>query len=145
VTFDIVAFDPAATSDRRFATWYAKQVQLIDDATVTTPALRAFFADLALIYPPANGPEAPTIAEIAADRDLETRLTEYSIGPQHIRAAFHRARAESATTTFEGLAARHRVAIARVSRDPMTISRPRLARRRLRRIRPAKLDPPDIL
>jgi len=166
VSFDIVAFDPAATSNAKFMSWYEKQLQgnqalsrainqtvnqAVDqalnqaDPSVATPSLRSFYADLSVIYPPVSGPGAPTAEEVAADPHLEARLTRYRIGPQVIHAAFPSSFEETATRTFEGLAARHQVAIARVSRDPFTISRPRLAKRHWRSKRPAKVTPTDVL
>ncbi|WP_433604684.1 hypothetical protein [Prescottella agglutinans] len=122
MSFDIVAFGPAATTDSGFLDWYGVQVDWAEDhdygdVTVTTPELRAFYTALAEVFPPLNGPGAPSDEELTADPSLEGRLTDYSIGGAIIYAGFGWSQAERATEVFCALAAEHRVAVALVSHD----------------------------
>jgi hypothetical protein len=134
VSFDLVAFDPRATTDADFARWYAVRTdwdddRIYDDISIATPQLQAFYADLIDIYPPMNGPGSPTSGELEADPDLEEWLTDYSIDSQLIYAAFGWSKRAPASAMFAGLAASHGVAVAYVSEDPVRLVRPREKRR----------------
>ncbi|WFR73179.1 hypothetical protein P9209_05225 [Prescottella defluvii] len=123
MSYDIVAFDPAATTDSDFLDWYNVQVEWAEDhdyldAAVTTPELRAFYTALVDVFPPLNGPGAPDEEQLAADASLEERLTDYSIGKAIIYACFGWSQAERATQVFRELAAEHKVAVALVSDTP---------------------------
>ncbi|MGG7104121.1 hypothetical protein [Rhodococcus sp. 24CO] len=120
MSYDILAFEPSATSDEDFASWYENQVEWsedhgYDDPSVTTSRLRAFYEDLVVGYRAMNGPGAPTDEELDADGDLESRLTDYSIGTTLVYAAFAWSQAEEAQRVFCELAAKHEVAVALVS------------------------------
>lgn len=125
MSYDIVAFDPAATADSGFADWCKRQTEWgeghdYDDAEVTTPGLRAFYAELIETFPPMNGPDA------SGDESVEGMLADYSIGSGIVYVAFGWSRAGQAKGLFRDLAARHNVAVAWVS-DPsgtMPITRP---------------------
>ena len=129
MSYDILAFDPASTSDAEFAEWWDSQSQWnedhsYDNAEVTTPALRAFLLALSQTFPPMNGPDAPTDEQIDGDSELESRLTDYTIGSNLVYAAFAWSQADAAAALFGKLATEHGVAVAWVSQDPLVISRP---------------------
>ncbi|GAB2642313.1 hypothetical protein ABI214_01155 [Prescottella soli] len=130
MSYDIVAFDPGATTDSGFLDWYNTQTEWAEDhdycdVTVTTPELRAFYTAITEVFPPLNGPDAPDDEQLAADSSLDGRLTDYSIGTTIIYASFGWSQAERATETFRELAAEHKVAVALVSHDsPVPIIRP---------------------
>ncbi|WP_206612387.1 hypothetical protein [Prescottella agglutinans] len=130
MSYDIVAFDPAATTDSGFLDWYDAQTEWAEDhdycdVAVTTPDLRAFYTAIAEVFPPLNGPDAPDDEQLATDASLEGRLTDYSIGTTIVYASFGWSQAERATEMFRELAAEHKVAVALVSHDsPVPIVRP---------------------
>lgn len=122
MSYGILAFDAAATTDAAFAGWWVNQSEWPEDHSydrpeVTTSALQAFYADLIRDFPPMNGPDAPTVAEIESGPDLEGRLTDYSIGSQLVYAAFAWSQEQSARTRFQQLADAHGVAVAMVGDD----------------------------
>jgi hypothetical protein len=122
MSYDILAFDSAATTDAAFSEWWDGQSQWLEDHSydtpdVTTSALQAFYADLIRDFPPMNGPGAPTDQEIERDPSLEARLTDYSIGTQLVYAGFSWSQEQSARTRFQQLADAHGVAVAMVSDD----------------------------
>ncbi|ROQ41562.1 hypothetical protein EDF46_0943 [Frondihabitans sp. PhB188] len=132
MSYDILAFDPDATTDADFGAWWEQESESddgrsYDDASVTTPALQAFLAELTQTYPPLNGPGSPSSDELDADEDLLHRATDYSIGRSLVSASFSWSRADAARALFLQLAARHGVAVALVS-DGDEIIRPASAK-----------------
>lgn len=128
MTYDILAFDPDSVTDAEFPAWWEKQVEWseghsYDDASVTTPSLRAFYRELIQTFPPMNGRDCPTDEEIDADPDLEDRLTDYSLGTSVVYGAFAWSQDSTARSLFTSLAAKHGVAVALVS-DGGAILRP---------------------
>lgn len=130
VSYDIVAFDPAATTDSDFLGWYDAQTEWAEehnyrDVAVTTPELRAFSRALVEVFPPLDDLDGPSYEKLAADPTFEGGLTSHSIGSTMIYACFSWALAERATAVFCQLAAEHKVAVALVSHDsPVPIIRP---------------------
>ena len=95
MTYDIPAFDPDSVTDVDFPAWWDKQSNWSEshsynDAAVTTPALRDFYNELILTFPPMNGPAAPADEEINEDADLGDRLTDYSVGTAVVYGAYAR-------------------------------------------------------
>jgi hypothetical protein len=128
MSYDILAFDPAAVTDDDFPTWWQVQSQWFEDHSynipeVTTPNLRAFYSELIQTFPPMNGPDAVTDQELDRDPELESRMTDYSIGTSLIYGAFAWSQARTGQATFTALAAKHGVAVAMVS-DHGSILRP---------------------
>ena len=119
MSFDILVFDPevAPREKEAFLSWWEQQAQWsedhgYDDAAVSTPALRAWFAELARDYPAMNGPHSP--------RDLpedEASLTDYSIGRHVIYGSFAWSKAEAARDAVLGLAAKHGLGVFEASSD----------------------------
>lgn len=119
ISYDILAFDPAATSDEDFPQWWAQQSEWgeshgYDDASMTTPALAAFYAELVQTFPDLNGSGA-------ANPTNSARVTDYSIGTSLVYAAFACSQAEAARAAFLEAAQRHGVAVALVSDDDSII------------------------
>lgn len=115
MSYDIVAFDPSATTDSDYPGWYDRQAEWgeehsYDDAAVTTPGLRAFYTEIIEDFPPMNGPDAPDLESLTLE--AEGRLAEYSIGSRIIQASCRWPQAQRADELFRELAARHDVAIA---------------------------------
>lgn len=128
MSYDILAFDPAAVTDADFPAWWDEQSQWSEDHSynnleVTTPNLGAFYQELIRTFPPMNGPGAVTDEDLRRDAGLESRMTDYSIGTSLIYGAFAWSQARTAQATFTALAAKHGVAVALVS-DHGSILRP---------------------
>jgi hypothetical protein len=122
VSYDILAFDPAAVADDDFPAWWQVQSQWpeghsYDKPEVTTPNLRAFYSELIQTFPPMNGPDAVTDEDLDRDPELESRMTDYSIGTSLIYGAFAWSQARTGQAAFTALAAKHGVAVAMVSDD----------------------------
>ena len=113
MSFDLIVFAPASAPPKRaaFLGWYEQQTdwaddQAYDDPALSTPALQAFFADLASEFPPA--PE---------DAEEETG-TEYIIGPNLIYMSFlDWDSIDRAHEAVFSLAAKHRLGFFDVSSD----------------------------
>lgn len=122
MSYDTLAFDPAAVTDADFPAWWQAQSQWSEDHSydnpeVTTPNLRAFYSELIRTFPPMNGPDAVTDEDLLRDAELESRMTDYSIGTSLIYGAFAWSQARTGQATFTALAAKHGVAVAMVSDD----------------------------
>lgn len=129
VSYDVLAFDSASTTDDEFPAWWHEQSRWSEshsynDSAVTTPALRGFYSELIRTFPPMNGPDAPTNEAFTRDGDLESRLTDYTIGTTMIYACFAWSQEPAARDVFAKLAKKHGVAICWVS-DTGEIVRPR--------------------
>jgi hypothetical protein len=128
MTYDILAFDPSATTNAEFDAWWGAESAWgedheYEDPAVTTPALRAFYQELIQTFQPLNGPDAPDEEDIEANPELETLLTDYSIGSRLVYAAFSWSVAEAARALFANVARKPGVAVAFVS-DGWGIIRP---------------------
>jgi hypothetical protein len=127
VSYDILAFDPGATTDNDFEAWWDEQGlwaedHAYDNPGVSTPALQAFYRDLAVKYPPLNGPDAPDIEQV--DEQLLARLTDYCFGYDLIYGAGSWSLTGELAADWERLARQHGIAIAFVSDSPLRIARP---------------------
>ncbi|KAD3633059.1 hypothetical protein [Arthrobacter yangruifuii] len=128
MSYDILAFDADSVTDTDFPAWWREQSSWseshsYDDVAVTTPALREFYRELIAAFPPMNGPGSPTDDEFDEDPELETRVTDYTIGTAVVYAAFAWSHDAEARSLFTSLAAKHGVAVALVS-DGDEILRP---------------------
>ena len=88
MSYDMMVFE-ASVAPREaaaFIAWFEKQAQWgesheYDDPAVSSPALQAWFAEMAQEFPPMNGP-------LSNDDDDRAEVTEYSIGRHVIYGAF---------------------------------------------------------
>ncbi|MEM9022747.1 MAG: hypothetical protein AAGB22_03335 [Bacteroidota bacterium] len=107
MSYEIAVFQPEAapTTKRAFLAWYREQSQWPadvphDDTEHTTPALRAWHADMAEAMPAATG---------ASEAEVGSLFTEYRIGPNLIFARFDWQLAERAYQVSIGLSLHHGV------------------------------------
>lgn len=129
MSYYILAFDPEATTDADFATWWEGQAEWsedhdYEDPAVSTPALRAFYRQVIGPFPPMNGPDAPSDEQLDADPGLEDRTIDYTVGRQVVYGAAAWSQAEPVAQTWERLGRAYGVAIAFVSDMPLRIVRP---------------------
>lgn len=113
MSFDLMVFAPGSAPSKRpaFLDWYEQHTdwgddQAYDNPALSTPAMQAFFAELASEFPPAP-----------ADSDEETG-TEYTIGPALIYMSFlDWDNIDRAHDTVFRLAAKHGLGVFDVSSD----------------------------
>ena len=125
MSYDILAFDVTGSPDDEEAllAWFNEDAKwsephTYDDASVTTPALRAFYRDLIKSYPPLHGPDAPPYRH--------SRLADYSIGQSIVYVSLGSSMARQGLATFLRLGATHRVGVCEISEDPPVIHRARM-------------------
>lgn len=132
MSYDVLAFDPQATTDEGFSEWWDAQGEWsedhsYDDPAITTPALRVFYRALIAEFPPLNGPDAPTDVLIDADPELEARLADYTFGRYLVYGCASWSQAGDFLAAFLRLGAIHGVAVAAVSDTGTPIHRPPIA------------------
>jgi len=125
MSYDLFAFDLDSTpaDDAALLEWYAQQAEWgephsYSDASVTTPALSAFYRDLITTHPPLNGPEAPGFEDYIVDS------ADYCIGHTIVYVCFGWSVATRARDAFLRLGAKHRVGVCEISASPAVIHRP---------------------
>jgi hypothetical protein len=126
LSYDIFAFNlEGAPADAvSLLAWFKDQAEWsephsYDDASVTTPALGAFYHELITTYPPMNGPDDPDF-----DNFDENKFTDYSIGYSIVYAAFAWSVAQQARDVFLRLGTNYQVGVCEISENPPVIHRP---------------------
>lgn len=111
MSYDLLVFaaDRAPKGREEFLSWWQEQAQWsedheYDDPKVSTPELRAWFAEMIETYPAMNGPFA--VDELPED---DAVVTDYSVGKDVVYAAFAWSKAEVAHETVFALAGKHAV------------------------------------
>lgn len=113
MSYDLMVFAPEAAPSKRaaFLDWYEEQTewdedQALDNPALATPALQAFYAELAAEFPPAQ------------DDTAEDAGTDYMIGPSLIYISFlDWDKIDRAHEAVYGLAAKHGLGFFDVSSD----------------------------
>ncbi|MGH9741563.1 MAG: hypothetical protein ACRD51_04350 [Candidatus Acidiferrum sp.] len=111
MSYDLMVFEPMDIANNRnqFMEWYEEQTKwaeghTYDDPAITTPSLRAWFLEIALSFPPLNGP----LSKVDLPED-EDSATDYSIGMSVIYCSFAWSKASPAYDTVFKLAQKHSV------------------------------------
>ena len=117
LSYDLMVFDTSAAPHDRpaFMAWYNKQTDWDESHDYNnpenpSPALRSWFRDITKTFPPMNGP-------LASDNPDDPKVTDYSLGPSVIYAAFAWSEAKAARKRVKELAAKHKVGFFDVSSD----------------------------
>jgi hypothetical protein len=104
-----MVFEPtAAPRDRQaFLEWYREQTRwsedhAYDDPKVCSPALQRWFADVAQVFPPMNGP-------LASENFDDPHVTDHCCGRTVIYSAYSGSVASAAFERTRELAIAHRV------------------------------------
>jgi hypothetical protein len=116
MSYDLAVFEPRAElrNPEVFDEWYEKRGEWIEegidgydcgDPAHATQALRDWFAEMILLFPPMNGPLAADID----DDDAVERAADYSIYPDLIYVSFGWSQAEEACEACVRLAEKHGV------------------------------------
>lgn len=103
MSYDLAVFDkrkaPADTAG--FISWYEKQTEWEDDLDYDAIShasleLQGVYHALRTIFPPMNGPYAPSDEELSNSPDLEGRLCDYCIGKDILYLSFSYSMADHA-------------------------------------------------
>jgi len=127
MSYYLLAFDPAAVTDADFSAWWAAQSAWggshdYNSPDSAGPAVRPFFDELIQTFPPMNGPLAA-----ADDYEPADRVTDYSIAPDFIYAAFAWSESDAAGDLFAELAEKYGLAMAAFGEATPLIIRPEVA------------------
>lgn len=122
MSYDLMVFEKTKAPKTReeFMKWYEKQTMWEEEhnyqsVNVTSPALKEFFLEMIKTFPPMNGEFAPDDNAFLENENLESRLTDYSIGYDVIYAGFAWSVAEEAYGIMRELAEKHKVGFFDVS------------------------------
>ncbi len=122
MSYDLMVFEKtkAPRIKKEFMEWYEKQTMWEEEhnyqsVDVTSPALKKFFLEIIKTFPPMNGEFAPDDITFSENENLESYLTEYSIGYDMIYAGFAWSVAEEAYQKMRELAKKHEVGFFDVS------------------------------
>lgn len=122
MSYDLMVFEKTKAPKKRkeFLVWYEKQTEWGEDhdyqtINVSSPALQNWFLEMKETFPPMNGEDAPDFELLSKNEELESRVTDYSIGREAIYAAFSWSAAEEAYALTRKLAKKHDVGFFDVS------------------------------
>lgn len=100
---DLMVFEKTKSPRKKeeFLSWYEEQTQWhedhgYDDPAVSSPALQKFFEQIRTVFPPMNGPWAPSDKELLKQPELDNYLCDYCIGREVIYLSLPWARAKEA-------------------------------------------------
>lgn len=124
MSYDMMVFDPAEAprEAEAFIAWYEKQTDWKedhdhDDPKVSSPALQAWFNEIAEHFPPISGP-------LSDEEDDRNEVTDYSIAAQVIYGSFHDDVAEQAHEMVQILAHKHQLGFFDASSDEVAVVYP---------------------
>lgn len=122
MSYDLMVFEKtkAPSTKKEFMEWYDKQTMWEEEhnyqsVNVTSPALKEFFLEIIKTFPPMNGEFVPDKDAFLENENLESYLTDYSIGYNMIYASFAWSVAENANEKTRELAKKHNVGFFDVS------------------------------
>ena len=86
MSYDLLIFEPDCATDEDFPRWWEQVVAQWDEPQGfsaidgSTPAIRAFYRDLIRAFPPFNGPDALSDAELEDREAKGLPVADYTIG-----------------------------------------------------------------
>jgi hypothetical protein len=121
MSYDLAVFDPdvAPRSRVEFRKWFEEQTQWsgshgYNDPEVPVSALRNWFLEMIITFPPMNGP-------LRSSNPDDPRVTDYSLGRNIIYGAFAGSVGAAAYQKALELAQKHRVGFYNPSDEPSDI------------------------
>lgn len=127
MSYNLAVFDPDAAPPSRveFRNWFDEQTQWSEshgynDPEVLVSALRNWFLEMIIRFPPMNGP-------LRSSNPDDPRVTDYSLGKNIIYGAFAGSVGTAAYQKAFELAQKHRVGFYNLSDEPSDIWIPGLA------------------
>ena len=123
MSYDLLIFEPDSTTDEDFPRWWEQVVAQWDGprdfSTIdgSTPAIRSIYRDLIRAFPPFNGPDALSEAELE-EREVEgLPIADYTIGADYIYISVGWSDANALVKIVGQMAWTQRLAVAYVSED----------------------------
>ena len=122
MSYDILIFEPDAVTDEDFPQWWDRVSQWeeprhYDSIERATPAIRSFYRGLVRTFPPFNGPDALSEAELE-EREVEgLPVADYTIGADYIYIGVGWSDANALVKIVGQMAWTQRLAVAYVSED----------------------------
>ena len=127
MSYDLLIFEPDSTTDEDFPRWWKQVVAQWDGprdfSTIdgSTPAIRSIYRDLIRAFPPYNGPDALSEAELE-EREVEgLPVADYTIGTDYIYISVGWSDANALVKIVGQMAWTQRLAVAYVSEDSSII------------------------
>ena len=123
MSYDLLIFEPDCATDEDFPRWWEQVVAQWDEpgdfSTIdgSTPAIRSIYRDLIRAFPPYNGPDALSEAELE-EREVEgLPVADYTIGADYIYISVGWSDANALVKIVGQMAWTQRLAVAYVSED----------------------------
>ena len=122
MSYDILIFEPGVVTDEDFPQWWDRvsrweEPHDYDSIERATPAIRSFYRDLVRTFPPFNGPDALSEAELE-EREVEgLPVADYTIGADYIYISVGWSDANALVKIVGQMAWTQRLAVAYVSED----------------------------
>ena len=123
MSYDLLIFEPDSTTDEDFPQCWKQVVAQWDGprdfSTIdgSTPAIRSIYRDLIRAFPPYNGPDALSEAELE-EREVEgLPVADYTIGADYIYISVGWSDANALVKIVGQMAWTQRLAVAYVSED----------------------------
>ena len=128
MSYDILIFEPDAVTDEDFPQWWEQvsrweEPRDYDTTEGSTPAIRAFYRDLIRAFPPFNGPDALSDAELEEREEQGLPVADYTIGEDYIYIGVGWSDANALVKIVGQMAWTQRLAVAYVS-EASSIFRP---------------------
>ena len=122
MSYDILIFEPDAVTDEDFPQWWEQvsrweEPRDYDTTEGSTPAIRFFYRDLIRAFPPFNGPDALSDAELEEREAKELPVADYTIGADYIYIGVGWSDANALVKIVGQMAWTQRLAVAYVSED----------------------------
>ena len=122
MSYDLLIFEPDSTTDEDFPQWWEQvsrweEPRDYDTTEGSTPAIRSIYRDLIRAFPPYNGPDALSEAELE-EREVEgLPVADYTIGADYIYISVGWSDANALVKIVGQMAWTQRLAVAYVSED----------------------------
>ena len=122
MSYDLLIFEPDSVTDEDFPQWW-EQVSRWEEprdyytTEGSTPAIRAFYRDLIRVFPPFNGPDALSDAELEEREEQGLPVADYTIGADYIYIGVGWSDANALVKIVGQMAWTQRLAVAYVSED----------------------------
>ena len=122
MSYDILIFEPDAVTDEDFPQWWEQvsrweEPRDYDTTEGSTPAIRAFYRDLIRAFPPFNGPDSLSDAELEERLEQGLPVADYTIGADYIYIGVGWSDANALVKIVGQMAWTQRLAVAYVSED----------------------------
>ena len=122
MSYDILIFEPDVVTDEDFPQWW-EQISRWEEprdyytTEGSTPAIRSFYRDLIRAFPPFNGPDALSDAELEEREEQGLPVADYTIGADYIYIGVGWSDANALVKIVGQMAWTQRLAVAYVSED----------------------------